>query len=327
MVKKSRVEKLICGIDISSNTLDICYQKSATDFEYLKIENNLNGFQKLLKKCGSTYQFVMEATGVYHLNLIFFLHENELDFSVLNALQIKRYIQMHLERNKSDKKDARYICNYGIDRRPELSELADKEYYRCKSLNNSIETITNEITMFSNKLHSQNRVPVACKAVETSYLAIIENLKKELKNIESELNKCLNEWQGKLVERVSSVVGIGKRATAEVIVYTQAFKNMTNYRQLICFSGLNPKEYSSGSSIRGKAKICKQGGGRLRHILYMCALNAKTNNKACKALYDRLVEAGKNKKIALIAVCNKLLKQIYGVVKNQTIFNNNYSIN
>lgn len=173
MVEKSRVERLICGIDISSNTLDICYQKSATEFEYLKIENNLNGFQKLLKKCGSTYQFVMEATGVYHLNLIFFLHENELDFSVINALQIKRYIQMHLERNKSDKKDARYICNYGIDRRPELSERADKEYYRCKSLNNSIETITNEITMFSNKLHSQNRVPVECKAVETKLVPIV----------------------------------------------------------------------------------------------------------------------------------------------------------
>ena len=325
MSKNSTIEKLICGIDISSETLDICYQKSDTEFEYLKVENSLNGFQKLIKKCGSNYQFVMEATGVYHLNLIFFLHKKAFGFSVINALQIKRYIQMHLERNKSDKKDARYICNYGIDRRPDLSELADNEYYECKSLNNSIETITNEITSFNNKLHALSKVPVDCNVARKSYLNIIENLKKELKTIEAELNKRLKDWQGELVERVSSVVGIGKRATAEIIVYTQAFKNMKNFRELICFIGLSPKEYSSGSTIRAKSRICKQGGGRLRHILYMCALNAKANNTACKALYDRLVEAGKNKKLALIAVCNKLLKQIYGVVKNQTTFDNNYT--
>jgi len=56
----------------------------------------------------------------------------------------------------------------------------------------------------------------------------------------------------------------------------------------------------------------------------MCALNAKENNLACKLLYERLVAKGKNKKLALIAVCNKLLKQVYGVVKSDTIFDNNY---
>jgi transposase len=64
----------------------------------------------------------------------------------------------------------------------------------------------------------------------------------------------------------------------------------------------------------------------------MCALNrsdgpCKENNKACKALYDRLVEAGKNKKVALIAVCAKLLKQIHAVVKKQEKFDNNYLSN
>jgi transposase len=56
----------------------------------------------------------------------------------------------------------------------------------------------------------------------------------------------------------------------------------------------------------------------------MCALNAKANNTACKLLYDRLVAKGKNKKLAIIAVCNKFLKQVFSVVKNGAIFNNNY---
>jgi len=88
--------------------------------------------------------------------------------------------------------------------------------------------------------------------------------------------------------------------------------------------GLSPKEYSSGSSIRGRVRICKQGGALLRHTLYMCALNAKETNMGCKALFERLVAKGKNKKLAVIAVANKLLKQVFGVVKNECLFNRNY---
>ena len=98
--------------------------------------------------------------------------------------------------------------------------------------------------------------------------------------------------------------------------------NTETYQQLISFAGLSPKEYSSGSSIRGRVRICKQDGSLLRHTLYMCALNAKATNGACKALFDRLVAKGK--KIAIIAVANKLLKQVFGVAKNETLFDRNY---
>ena len=74
----------------------------------------------------------------------------------------------------------------------------------------------------------------------------------------------------------------------------------------------------------GGKRICKQGGSLLRHTLYMCALNAKETNGACKELFDRLVSKGKNKKLAIIAVANKLLKQVFGVVKNESLFDRNY---
>jgi|GEM_PF-4057598 len=88
--------------------------------------------------------------------------------------------------------------------------------------------------------------------------------------------------------------------------------------------GLSPREFSSGSSIRARARICNKGGKTLRNILYMCSLNAIKTNQACKQLYERVGARGKNKKLALIAVCNKLLKQVFGVIKNQTLFNNTY---
>src|SRR5690554_7664561 len=63
---------------------------------------------------------------------------------------------------------------------------------------------------------------------------------------------------------------------------------MTDYRQLISYAGLNPTEHSSGTSIRGRGRISKRGGYQLRHILYMCAMNAMQTNRACRELYQRL---------------------------------------
>ena len=315
---------LYCGIDVSCDTLDVCYQSTDFTLQHCKVSNDAKGCHQLLKQTGSNYHFVMEATGVYHISLMFFLHEHNCRYSVVNALQIKRYIQMHLERNKTDKKDAKRICEYGIERKPHASVMPDRLYFKCKTLNNAIKKITTEITAFTNQVHSLKKLPVVSNAVIKAYTKLIKELKAQQQLLQKELEAKLLQWQPILVKKVSSVMSIGKRATAELIIYTQGFKDMKNYRQLISYAGLSPREYSSGSSIKAKSRICKQGGKTLRNILYMCSLSAIKTNHACKQLYERLVAKGKNKKLALIAVCNKLLKQVFAVVNNQTMFNNNY---
>ena len=316
-----------CGIDVSAETIDISFQNLAGKFEHYQLSNKVKGFELLLQKTGTDFQFVFEATGVYHLNLMFFLHEKSLAYSVVNAVQIKRYIQMHLERNKSDRKDAKRICEYGIERHPVVSQMPDVQYFECRTLNNAILTITNEITAFTNQIHSLRKLPVGSDIAIKSYESIILNLEVELKKLDKVLQNKLVEWQPELVELVGSVVGIGKRATSEIIIHTKGFEGIDNYRQLISFCGLAPVETNSGTSIKKRPKICKQGGGKIRNILYMCAMNAIKNNPACKALYDRMVEKGKNKKVALIAVCNKLLKQIFAVVQSKVPYDKNYAKN
>lgn len=313
-----------CGIDVSSETLDAYFQNKEGIFQHLQVANTLSGFRKLIKEAGSKVQFVMENTGVYHLNLIFFLKEKDIAFSVVNALQIKRYIQMRLERNKSDKKDAKHIYEYGVDRTPEIYKMPENSYFECRSLNNAIHDLTKEITKFSNQIHSLKKCPFDTKNIKKSFENILSKLKEEKQNLELELHKKLTEWAPELLALVTSVKGIGKRAAAELIIYTQGFKDMNSYKQLISYAGLSPTEYRSGTSIQGRTRICKQGGGQLRHILYMCALNAKKTNAQCSALFDRLVEKGKNKKSAIIAVCNKLLKIVFGVVKNRIFYQENY---
>lgn len=319
-----KTEKYYCGIDVSSETLDICYQTLEGEKHHLQVSNNKKGFGEMLKACPKGTHFVMESTGVYHMGLMFYLHQKNQVYTIVNALQIKRYIQMHLERNKSDKKDAKRICEYGIDRQPAASQMPDQAYFECRMINQAIGDLTKSITKLSNQLHALKRSGVQEESVLKSYQSLMKKMKQEQAKLTEKLEEKLKSWQPELLKQVQSVKGIGKRAAAELIIYTQSFKDMESYRQLISYCGLSPVECSSGSSVRARTRICKQGGKQVRHILYMCALNAKSTNRACRELFDRLVAAGKNKKSAVIAVCNKLLKQVYGCVKNGTLYQDDY---
>jgi transposase len=83
---------------------------------------------------------------------------------------------------------------------------------------------------------------------------------------------------------------------------------------------LTPSPVESGSSVRGKGSIKKRGNPYVRQVFYMCALSAVRSNPYCKDLYERLLERGKSKTEALVAVAHKLLRQCYGVLKSRTPF-------
>jgi len=317
-------KKLCCGIDVSHATLDVCYQNNLGELFHLQVGNNIKGFTKILEHTGVDYHFVMEATGVYYIRLAFYLHQQGCKLSVVNAISIKRFIQMHLERNKSDKKDAQWICRYAIEQRPPYWEMPDSAYFECKQLYNTIREYTEQIKRFNNHLHSIKLLPVPSKDTIRSLEKVNKQLAAEIACLELKLEILLKQWQPDQLKSVSSIKGIGKRATAMLIVFTQGFKNTHNHRQLISFAGLSPTEYSSGSSIHGKSRIHKRGGKNLRDVLYMCSMNAIKTNMACKTLYERLRANGKTGKQALIAVCNKLLKQVFAVVKNNTLYQPNY---
>lgn len=317
--------KLCCGIDVSHTTLDVCYQNNRGELFHLKVGNNQKGFEKILEHTGPSYHFVMEATGVYYIRLAFFLHEKGCQLSVVNALSIKRFIQMHLERNKTDKKDAAWICRFAIEQRPPSWEMPDSAYFESKQLYNTIREYTEQIKRFNNQLHSLRLLPIPSKDTIKSLEKMKQQLEKEVTNLEHKLETLLQSWQPAQLKSVGSIKGIGKRATAMLIIFTQGFKNTHSARQLIGFAGLSPTQYSSGTSIRGTARIYKRGGKELRDVLYMCAMNALKTNAACKALYERLREKGKTGKQALMAVCNKLLKQVFAVVKSGDLYQPNYA--
>ena len=101
-----------------------------------------------------------------------------------------------------------------------------------------------------------------------------------------------------------------------LIVVSDSFRKFECAKQFICYIGLSPTESKSGTSVTGKNSISKQGHAKLRNLLFMCSFNACKSNNACKDLYERIIAKGKSKKLALIAVANKLVKQSFAIAKS-----------
>ena len=315
---------LCCGIDVSKDTLDLFYNSSDGAEHCLQVPNDQKGYQQLLKQLGPDRTYVMESSGPYYLRLAFALCLQGGDVRVENPIRIKRFIQMNLERNKSDAKDARWIYRYArqCETKPWVMPCHQQLY--CTQLLASIDLYKRQVVMLTNQLHSLQQLPVICKEVVTSVKGVKAKTQKELQRLEEVLDQYLYQWQSEQVKNLQTIPSLGKKAVALLIIYTEGFTKVSNHRQLIALAGLSPREHTSGSSVRGKKGICKMGNGRLRSMLYMCALSAIKHNGACKELFERLKAKGKNGKLALIAVCNKLLKQAFAIATKGTVYQSNY---
>ena len=311
---------LFVGIDISKDTFDVYEPTKGHE----KFSNDSVGFKSFKKWIDSSCWCVMENTGSYHQQLASFLFKKGVRVSVVNALVVKRFIQMKLQRNKTDKSDAKMISLYGVNQELQLWE-PDPEYIDCcKMLQNTIQTYFKQQTALSNKLHS-------LKSKGAQYQVLLSSLKRqkkaiqnEIKRLEEELEVLIKDNESEMLAHITSIPGIGKKTAIFLIVSSNAFKNFENASQLKSFYGLAPTERASGSSVRGVSRISKSGNALIRNHLFMCSFTASNCNPACKALYERIVAKGKSKKLALIAVCNKLVIQAFSIAKSGLPYDINY---
>lgn len=175
-----------------------------------------------------------------------------------------------------------------------------------------------------NEVEALEQSAVCDGKVMNSLKKSAQSLEKEIAKLEEEMLGLVKAFAPKQAEELQSIPGIGKKTAATLITATKGMRGFSNYRQLSSYFGLCPRIYASGTSVRGKARICKMGQARMRQMLYVCAWSAMRYNKACAELAERLCEVGKPKKLILVAVANKLLKQSFAIIKNDTYYNDNY---
>ena len=308
------------GIDISHLVFDVTDSVG----NYYQFKNSLIGFKKFMKLLDFNSHCVMEATGYYHYQLAYYLQENSVVLSVENPLSVKRFIQMKLSKIKTDKSDSKLICKYAKQVDLKLWKGNSKHQLECLQMTRLLSVYTKQSTMLKNKLHGEAVLGHPSKLVVTSLKRSLRQLKKEIDTIEEKLLLLVNEVHKDVLTRLKSIPGIGKKTSLMLVVLTDGFDRFKSGSELCSYAGLTPIIRQSGSSVNGRARISKIGNQKLRNLLFMCSFNACKYNKACKAIYDRIVAKGKSKKLALIAVCNKLLKQAFAIAKSGLIYDDTY---
>lgn len=309
------------GVDISKDVFDVMDQNGI----HSKFANNLQGFKMFEKRIAKNSVVIMEATGVYHVQLADFLYKKAIPVSVVNPLSIKRFIQMNLRRIKTDKADAEMICKYG--QMNDLNKYIPSSVFikEARIITENIDLLIKSRTMFKNRLHAIKHKGTKHRSILISSIdKAIKALDKQVKLLELELKKLIKENYPDLYSRLQTIPGIGEGTAAFMLILTEGFEKFESAKQLICYFGLSPTEKSSGSSVRGSSRISKQGNPKIRNLLFMCSFNACKTNKACRELYQRIVAKGKSKKLALIAVANKLIKQAFAIAKSGLVYDENY---
>jgi transposase len=308
--------EIFTGFDVSKDQLDFCTlggaEKSGSD----KVAFNAQGLKSLLRKIPSGSHCVMEATGPYHVKLATWLFKNGYAVSVVNPLVIKHFSRMNLRRAKTDKADAKIIASYGQKEKPALWQPLAPYLMTLQQMESLLELQIKNLTAHKNQLHSFEATGLADPFVRAELKRSIQHAEKVIEKTEAKILEIIDNEHKSMLKNLTSIPGIGKKTAIALIVATGGFTRFDSHKKLSSYLGLCPRIFESGSSVRGRSRICKLGMVRIRKFLYMCTWSAIKANEACKEMYERLVENGKPKMVALIAVANKLVRMAFAIAKS-----------
>jgi transposase len=313
----------IVGIDISKKYFDACIKG-----EVHRFDNNHNSFKKLIKKLLPKSHCVMESTSTYGNKLGHALYEAGHIVYIVNPLQVSSFAKMKLSKVKTDKSDAILITEFAKvnfeDLRP--YDFPSEDIQSAKQIETVLSQLRTQRTALSNQLEALDQYYFKAVDAEASLRTVLLQLDREIKKLEKQEKDHIDKQNKEMRQNITTIAGIGDATACMMIAATNGFSNFTSAKQLSSYFGCCPRIRQSGSSVKGRGAISKIGLSHVRTKLYMCALSAIKYNQSCKDLFERLRAKGKPFKLAMLAVVNKLIRQIYAVISKNVIFDNYYQI-
>jgi transposase len=323
-----KVVRQVLGIDVAQKELVVCLGRmneafSSELYAYKTFANTAKGFTSLvqwvkkLTVSDLSVRYVMEATGVYHESLAYFLKDQGFEVSIILPNKISNYARSLTIKTVTDKTASEAITQFGLERNLEQWEKPSPIYKRLKQLTREREQLVAERTMVKNQLHAEKAEAESNKASVNRAEKRIAFLTKQKNEITAEITLLIktDENTYRSVELLSSIPGVGLLTAAIVLAETNGFDLIRNKRQLTSYAGLDVKEKQSGTSVKGKPKISKKGNRFLRKALHLPALGAIRSNERYKAIFVRLVGKHGIKMKAAVAVQRKLLEMMYTLFK------------
>lgn len=297
-----------------------------------KFANTLKGFQAFnewLDKytLADVYLVIMmEATGVYHEELAYYLHDQHFSVSIQLANKVKAFAHSLNEYSKTDPIDADIIARMAAERVVELWQPASKNMLKIKALSRQREQLVGQKTRVINQLHAHRHGACKSPQVIMRYESLIDMHQEMIEQIKSEMEQLVRQETvlQNSIERLTSLHGIGLVTALTIIAEMDGFRLFTSRSQVVSYAGYDIERKQSGTSLNSPGRISKRGNSHIRRALYMPSLTAISKPGIFKDIYDRIVARTGVKQMGLVAVQRKLLTTMYALQKNGTNYDPNY---
>lgn len=314
------------GIDVSSDFIHIAYQTDK-DWVYAKVANDSKAIDEWISSMPADIHVIFEYTGTYSHRLAYGLSLRERTFSMITPSQSKGFATSLKNKAKTDAQDAKVLALYGSKMQPEPTTLTDEKIHQKKQIYKHYNDLVAQKQAVSNKIHALIFDPRAAKDVIESLETISKVYQQQIEAFQAQLFDLNDDEFKQIKDKLMQIKGIGEKAATGIIIQTNGLKNFHSAKALAAFLGLVPTTKQSGTSLKSRGKLVNTACKQLRTVLFCAAQSAARFNLDCKELYTRLMANGKTKKAAKIAVAHKLIRQAFAIIKNNTVFQNDFQAN
>ena len=330
-MNKSKVFlQISVGIDISKDDFKVCMMGRLADktckiiasSRFANSNKGFVGFWKWTEKHGQKHpdiemEFLMEATGVYHENLAWFLYEEK---------QAKvAFFRSEGFKSKNDKIDAQGLAKMSLSKSLKVWKPISPVLHRLRTQTRQHESLQKALTRVGNQLHALKYSHLPDQVVIKQLEKNIVFLAKQIVEIKTIIEKTPKEDQKfyQRLQHITSIYGVGLLTAATVVAETNGFALFTSQTQLTSFAGYDIVEKQSGKHF-GKTRISKKGNTHIRRILFMPAFHIVKIEGLFQDLYNRVFERTKIKMKAYTAVQRKLLCLMFTLWKKEEDFDADY---
>jgi transposase len=305
-------DSVAVGLDVSKDTVEVAIGASESTFT---IKNEPSGFDELLAKlAGARVSLaVLEATGGWEAAVACALQAHGYAVAVVNPRQARDFARSMGQLAKTDSIDAKLLAQLGavIDGHPDrakyIKAIPDEQQQELAAL------VTRRAQLVAMLAMETNRLRLAHKRAKRSIQHIIAALRAELNSTDKDMNNHVRQHYADLAALLHTAKGVGDTTIATLIAKLPELGKLSR-REISALVGVAPLNRDSGR-YRGHRSI-HGGRGDMRKVLYMAALVGTRHNPAIRQFYERLLAAGKPKKVALVACMRKLLTILNAMVRN-----------
>lgn len=316
----------ILGIDIAKNKFDVRLRAAAPEGarHAATFPNHAKGFKALntwlAKHCGPTLHACLEATSRYGDALARHLHQHGHTVSLVNPRRTRHYADSRLVRTQNDTIDAALIADFCASQNPRAWEPVPEGKRRLQDLVRTRGFFLNQKQQCGNRLETADALSAKHLRQHVRQLdATLAKLEKQIADLLQTQPALAHQ-----VELADSISGVGLLTAAVAVAELPPIERLEHAGQAVAFAGLDPRKKDSGTSVHTAPRLSKMGSRLLRQTLYLAALAALRHNPIIRALGQRLKAKGKGGKRAVAAAMRKLVRLIYGVLKQGQPFDPNW---